>query len=446
MLRQDACTVSRRGQGLFRWYYLASIFFLLQTIGAFGVFSRLVYGEWDSKPGDKITQGCNLLGMIVSILLLLRARCSWKSVKNGGCLVLGLAVFLTLSVVWSVDPQTTFRRGILFFFFACGVVGVAGNLDIDEFMGALGVTCFMCAAGSILLLAVSPANAWMSDGAGMCGIFSHKNVFGQVLAVGVLASLYNLRAEGGKRLPSILMLVIYIVLAVLARSTTSQLTIALYCISYVILALFRRGGAARAAGMLATAILAPAAVFVILFPDLLLETIGKDPTLTGRTVLWQYVLGFISDRPLLGWGLTAFWSSSNPLANNLSALLGWHVPEAHNGLLEILLEVGMIGTAFFLLILVRNVLLAIRCLHTSKRDFGTIVLLCYIGILLEGVSEQVLIDPSQASVSLFFIAGLLCEKTLSMARRGSVAGPEPVGVVRRIPPRLGPPARARRGQ
>ena len=31
---------------MFRWYYLASGFFLLLAMGAFNIVDRLVYGEW----------------------------------------------------------------------------------------------------------------------------------------------------------------------------------------------------------------------------------------------------------------------------------------------------------------------------------------------------------------------------------------------------------------
>jgi hypothetical protein len=46
---------------------LLVLFFFLYAMQAFSILSRLVYGEWDGKGGDKISQGLNLL-MIVACL------------------------------------------------------------------------------------------------------------------------------------------------------------------------------------------------------------------------------------------------------------------------------------------------------------------------------------------------------------------------------------------
>ena len=143
-----------------------------------------------------------------------------------------------------------------------------------------------------------------------------------------------------------------------------------------------------------------------------MDLLGKDATLTGRTELWYFVNIFISQRPLLGWGFGAFWSQTNSAANEISMNLGWSIPEAHNGLLELLLEVGVIGTSLFALVFVSNIWIAIRCLRTPASELGKTLLLCCGGILLVGVSEEVLVDPSQISVGLLFVMGLIGERTL----------------------------------
>ena len=87
-------------------------------------------------------------------------------------------------------------------------------------------------------------------------------------------------------------------------------------------------------------------LIILLSPDLILDLLGKDATLTGRTELWYFVNIFISQRPLLGWGFGAFWCQEIRRLNEISRNLGWSIPQAHNGLLELLLEVGAIGTSF----------------------------------------------------------------------------------------------------
>ena len=69
MVGHHTSPVGRLDRGMFRWYYLASVFFLLLAMGAFGIVGRLVYGEWADKAGDKITLGLNLLMIATGLLL-----------------------------------------------------------------------------------------------------------------------------------------------------------------------------------------------------------------------------------------------------------------------------------------------------------------------------------------------------------------------------------------
>jgi exopolysaccharide production protein ExoQ len=150
--------------------------------------------------------------------------------------------------------------------------------------------------------------------------------------------------------------------------------------------------------------------------DTLLELIGKDPTLTGRTELWAYVIPDIWMKPWLGWGYFGFWSSSNPAAVEISDAMGQVMPQAHNGLLEFLLNVGVLGTALFAFILIRTIVLAVRCLRTPERALAISTITCCVGILMEGVSETVLLAPTQSLTPVLFITGLMCERALWVAK------------------------------
>jgi exopolysaccharide production protein ExoQ len=237
------------------------------------------------------------------------------------------------------------------------------------------------------------------------------------MAGGALASLHGIRSGGRRKWRSLFALGVMVVAAFPARSGTALMTIFAFCsISYVA-TLLGRGGTSRMFGWCAIVVLTPMAVLLAVFPDVVLELLGKDPTLTGRTELWEYVTGFISERPVLGWGLTAFWSTANPLADEVSSALGWTVPEAHNGLLEMLLEVGVVGTGFFLFLWARTLVLALRSARTAERQTGVSALLCLCGIILVGVTEQVLVDPGQVAVSIFFVTGFICERALVTQRQ-----------------------------
>jgi exopolysaccharide production protein ExoQ len=72
----------------------------------------------------------------------------------------------------------------------------------------------------------------------------------------------------------------------------------------------------------------------------------KDPTLTGRTYLWERASDFIAENPLLGKGFNAFWLRGNPDAEGLWQYAGITTREGfsfHNTAIEILVHLGWVG-------------------------------------------------------------------------------------------------------
>jgi exopolysaccharide production protein ExoQ len=407
-------TTNTARKGL-RWYYVVSAIFLLQGIGAFAIFDRLVYGEWAYKPGDKITQALNLLLIVTSLLLFSRAFFR-KKIGAGAILMLALVSFLLLSAVWSIDPSTTVRRGVVYLWFVIGTIGVVGSLDGDEAMDLLGLVLALCAAASIVLLVISPSNALMPDSSGLRGIFPHKSVFGQVMAIGALVSLHTIRtSHSRRRLSKIGALILFTGLTFWSKSSTAILMIFAFCAVNGVITIFRLGNIGRIVGVFLIIFLVPAAGIVAWDQNTLLETIGKDPTLTGRTELWSYLLNDIGQRPMLGWGFRAFWSGKNPAVWEIQAVVGWVAYSAHNGLLEILLDVGIVGSALFLLLWARNVVLALQRMNTAAKELAISSLLVCGGVLLNGITEPVLTDPGVLT-SAFFTMGLMCERAARRRR------------------------------
>jgi exopolysaccharide production protein ExoQ len=396
-----------------RWYYWVSGFFLLAAMTAFGFVDRLVYGTWENKGGDKITQTINLLLILASLALFCRAYYSNRRISAGGVLALATTAFLFLSTSWSYDPAATVRQAVVYLFVVVGSIGIARTLDVDEYMELLKRTCFLSAVASLVLLAVSPSAARLVD---FQGIFSHKNVLGQVMAAGALACLHVIRVDRRRRVRNILMLFVFIGMAFASASATACLAVFVICCASGIIALFQKGGAALLIGILLVLILVPIIVVIAVDPDPILEMIGKDPTLTGRTDLWTYVINDISLKPLLGWGYFGFWSPNNPAEFEIANAFGVLLTQAHNGLLEMLLNVGVVGTAIFIFLFVRNVILAFRCLRTSSKALAISTITVCVAILTIGVSEAVLLAATQPWTSMFFITGLMCEQAVRASK------------------------------
>jgi exopolysaccharide production protein ExoQ len=92
----------------------------------------------------------------------------------------------------------------------------------------------------------------------------------------------------------------------------------------------------------------------------LLGTVGRDATLTGRTDIWRLALS-MRGNALLGRGFESFWLGWRLL--KVQDAYRFQLQEAHNGYLEIYLNLGWIGVTLLAVLLVtgyRNVLAAFR--------------------------------------------------------------------------------------
>jgi O-antigen ligase len=70
------------------------------------------------------------------------------------------------------------------------------------------------------------------------------------------------------------------------------------------------------------------------------EAMGRDTTLTGRTGLWEEIVRMTVD-PLFGAGFESFWLGTR--LESFWRQYWWHPNQAHNGYLEVFLNLGAAG-------------------------------------------------------------------------------------------------------
>jgi exopolysaccharide production protein ExoQ len=98
-----------------------------------------------------------------------------------------------------------------------------------------------------------------------------------------------------------------------------------------------------AAGMSLAFVLGSACVYVIWMNlSTVTQAFGRDPTLTGRTEIWRVVGQLIESNLWFGYGWNV-WAIGNPVGDSLRTALGFNVTHAHNGYLNVALELGLVG-------------------------------------------------------------------------------------------------------
>ena len=233
------------------------------------------------------------------------------------------------------------------------------------------------------------------------GLSTHKNSFGEFMGEAVvLLALIRFRQTRWLRY---LFLFTAVVLLLRSGSATS-----LFCTVVVIAAMGPWRWKRQKAGprMLIYAAVAlmviPAIYFLSTHPDVLLKALNRDPSLTGRTQIWAMAGPAMMKFPILGHGYDAFWTGMQGEALDIRIGNGWLVPSAHNGFLDLGLNLGLLGLFVFLCIWVMSIRRAIEFIRLEPGPIGLwpISFLCF--FTLHNLTESSLFARPLSLSSLLF--------------------------------------------
>jgi O-antigen ligase len=114
------------------------------------------------------------------------------------------------------------------------------------------------------------------------------------------------------------------------------------------------------------------------------KTLGKDPTLTDRTKIWAFLLSMHTN-PVIGVGYQSFWLGPRLEEFWQNSGLG-RINEAHNGYLEVYLELGIVGVmlvGWFLISSYRGIWRRAR----SSEGFAVLGLALWLALVFYDMSE-----------------------------------------------------------
>lgn len=270
------------------------------------------------------------------------------------CLIAYLA-FAGASVLWAFKPELSFIRFVQQAMILTSIVlpALLAARKSDLMQGLF--LCFAVASILNLIFVFNNSDAIVRVLNGYPGYFPGKNYLGEFAAVAFLLSLHEILYPGRRRLLGIVFVVIAISLLFLANSKTALgLAFLVPCVAGILLV-------ARKVTRISPAVLIISLVlcYVVVSSvsgftmNRLSYWLYGDSTFTGRTSIWSFANLQIGRRPLLGWGYQSFWLIG-PDAPSVLEAPGWikTMPNAHNGYMDTLLEMGYIGLALLLTFIV----------------------------------------------------------------------------------------------
>jgi len=269
-------------------------------------------------------------GFLAALVLLALASCAWSSmpalVLQRSIGVLGTTLLgIGMAVRLSLEDQLRFLRGLFRIIAILSLVSVV-------FFPSYGISDYVLNNGE-----------WR-------GIFSSKNTLGSVMALSILVELQLPTLTRFSNVVKWLVIFVSATLLFFSRSNTSMFSL----LGALLLIEIYKFAAQRLRIPLYAIVLG---IFVVLASGVMVVrmdfqgvtgAVGRTADLSGRTEIWNYVLSYVSERPVLGYGYSGFWAGVSPESDAIDRAMGIMIMYSHNGLLEILLTLGAVGLFFAL--------------------------------------------------------------------------------------------------
>jgi O-antigen ligase len=293
-----------------------------------------------------------LLQLFFYIGAMLVIAIHWQTVVNAAWNVkwiLGLVVLAIVSAAWSQDPVFTLRRSATLVALTLFGIYFGSRFTVPEQLRLLTWTCALVEVCSFLTVILLPKYGvdHLHHHGDWQGVFLHKNVLARFMVLTVLV-FYFVRPWGWRNAVRWVGIAGAIVLLAFSGSVTGLIAFVAIIATLPLYRLCRAKITVVIPVLIAVALLAMG-----LFPIFrsssaqFFQLLHRSPSLTGRTDLWNAVMIPIMKRPFLGFGFDGFWRGMTGESATVWLALGWEPPHAHNGFLDLVLDLGLLGLTVF---------------------------------------------------------------------------------------------------
>jgi O-antigen ligase len=337
--------------------------------------------------------GLGILGMFLSIF---RPTPKAKLDSLLPICVLGFLLFAFASVTWSDSASMTFRRVAVLACFALGAYGISKTFTLIDLLYLIVFVCSVTLAiGFICEVMLGTFRPWASDYRFSGTV--HPNTQGLYLTSLCLATYCLMRQGAAKRgmLPLFLIGLVFLLLTK-SRTSCAGLILALSAI-WVLRSPKGLLPIVVAAGVWFAATVGLFVSFLALdFSEnvsnaVLLGREEQAESLTGRLPIWETLAPYVHDRLLFGYGYDSFWIPSR--VNAVSSELHWGIREAHSAYIEMVLGVGLIGAACWLIVVLWTLVRAVNSYSITRNEGHAFLFGLIIFGLINGFTESGMIMP-----------------------------------------------------
>ncbi|WP_088239443.1 O-antigen ligase family protein [Calothrix rhizosoleniae] len=330
-----------------------------------------------------------------------------------------LLFIVCFSFFWSENPSESIYQSRLLLRSTLFAVYFAMQYPPEEqiklLSWATGIIMILSYGNSILF--PSSGTQFINGSIAWSGIYTHKQILGRQMGIAALSFIFHIL---NKKLNKLIIAtgLFFSVAIILLSQSKSGLLIILF--SILIMPIYKFIVKQKNNRLLFSLILF---LFVSIISCLVFFNIeyilvdfwGKDLEFNGRLPLWQLCFDKISEQPWLGYGYRGFWNSSAGnyvLSNSWAALL----PEfqegninfhAHNGFIDILLEIGSLGLLTFFIHFCQSLKKIIDLLIYSRdREFFWMLQICCL-LWITNLTESNILFSSNSLIWFLYVSTVL---------------------------------------
>lgn len=313
--------------------------------------------------------------------------------------VIGLFfLYAALSISWSDFPLVTFKhwiKGIGDVMMVLIVLTEPSVADaIKRIVTRIGFVHFPL---SILFIKYYPllgrrlTNSWTEEAVGVCTQKNGLGILCDLFGLGLLwrfRSVYSDREDPNRRRRLLALGAVLAMIVWLLWQCNSMTSICALSMAGGVMFLSTRPTCRRKPALVHLLIVAVLActLYALFFQSSgsLIQDLGRNPTLTGRTEIWHVVLAVPNNR-LVGAGYESFWLGPR-LLKLWELFPNLPINEAHNGYIEMFINLGWIGVLLLGVLIVtgyRNVIGAYR----REPDIGSFRIALFLAPVITGFTE-----------------------------------------------------------
>ena len=335
--------------------------------------------------------------------------------------LLWLLIFLAIiSVFWSVAPIDSLRRLLVLVTSTSFGLYFCARYKFQEKLQLLGLTLSIITILSLIFILFLPSYGIMGLGANLVsegqelehqglwrGIFQHKNTLGRISVLTILTLCFNIKLKSYNLWILMAILAIAVGLLIKSGSRTALLIFAFLLLFDLLVYFFYK----QDINLLTkrNILVFFSAVFLLFFFFIVtfnLEVVSSSSLLlklnkisSGRIEFWQILWGKIRENLWFGYGFGGFWLVS-PQSRELRLQLGDWAAHSHNGFIDLMVDLGLVGLLLFTVIFLRSSFLAGIYWEKTRN----IVFLWFVNysilLLLLNLTESVVLT---AQASLYWI-------------------------------------------